>query len=129
MHETDRTRVLLVDDHAHFREGAAAVLRLEERVEVVGEAADGEDALDFLERQPVDFVLMDIDMPRLDGLEATERIVQLYPGTQVVILSGANAPELVGAARDAGARAYLCKSELAELAEQVVLLAAERDSP
>jgi two-component system response regulator DegU len=126
MSDAARTRVLLVDDHAPFREGAAAVLRLEGGVDVVGEASDGAEALEFLERHPVDVVLMDIDMPRLDGLEATGQITERYPETQVVILSGANAPELMDAAKDAGAKACLCKSELADLGTQVLELTAPR---
>jgi len=109
-------RVLVVDDHASFREGAVALLRLDERLEVVGEAADGAEAIAFLEREDVDVVLMDVDMPRMDGLAATVRIVAEHPETRVVVVSGAGSPELERAAEAAGAAAYLCKSRLAELA-------------
>jgi DNA-binding NarL/FixJ family response regulator len=120
MHPPGPVRVLIVDDHAPFREGTAAVLRLEEGVEVVAEAADGAEALELLEREPVDVVLMDVDMPRLDGLAATERVVARWPLTRVIVLSGAGSPELEAAAAAAGAAAYLCKSRLADLAAEVL---------
>jgi DNA-binding NarL/FixJ family response regulator len=122
MHPPGPVRILIVDDHAPFREGAAAVLRLEEGVEVVAEAADGAEALELLEREPVDVVLMDVDMPRLDGLTATERVVARWPRTRVIVLSGAGSPELEAAAVAAGAAAYLCKSRLADLAAEVLAI-------
>jgi DNA-binding NarL/FixJ family response regulator len=107
--------VLLVDDHVLFRAGVAALLRAEDRVDVIGEAADGIEALELMRIRPADVVVIDIDMPRLDGLAATRQILRDFPGTVVIVLSGAGRASDVDAARQAGARAYLAKDALLEL--------------
>lgn len=111
----ERTTVLLVDDHLLFRAGVAALLRAEDRVDVIGEAADGVEALELMRVRPADVVVIDIDMPRLDGLAATRQILRDFPGTVVIVLSGAGRTSDVDAARQAGARAYLAKDALLEL--------------
>jgi DNA-binding NarL/FixJ family response regulator len=110
-----RTSVLLVDDHALFRAGVAALLRAEDRVEIVGEASDGLEALQLMRQRPADVVVIDIDMPRLDGLAATRLILEEFPATVVIVLSGAGRASDVDASREAGASAYLAKDELIEL--------------
>jgi DNA-binding NarL/FixJ family response regulator len=112
-----------VDDHVLFRNGVAALLRAEDRVDVVGEAADGVEALELMRAHPADVVVIDIDMPRLDGIGATERILEEFPETVVIVLSGAGRASDVEAARAAGARAYLAKDALLELG---ALLSASR---
>ena len=102
-------RVLLVDDHEGFRSGLEAMLAPADHVEVVGALADGQAAVDFaLELQP-DVVLMDLHMPRLNGIEATARIVQSSPHIGVVVLTMLEDEDSVFAAVRAGARGYLLK--------------------
>ncbi|GAC1331690.1 MAG: response regulator transcription factor [Chloroflexota bacterium] len=79
--------VLLVDDHAIVREGLRMVLAAEKNIEVIGEAADGREALTKVEALNPDVVVMDIAMPNLNGLEATRQIVRRFPAARVVILT------------------------------------------
>jgi PAS domain S-box-containing protein len=105
-----RIRVLLVDDHAIFRKGVADLLREEPAVEVVGEAADGEMAVDMALRTNPDVILMDVSMPRLGGIEATQRIVGLLPSVRIVGLSACEAENVRDLFRAAGATAYVSKT-------------------
>lgn len=124
--EPQRTTVLLVDDHVLFRAGVAALLRAEDRVDVVGEAADGIEALELMHDRPADVVVIDIDMPRMDGIEATKLILEEFPETVVIVLSGAGRASDVDAARQAGARAYLAKDALLELGGMIRIPERER---
>jgi DNA-binding NarL/FixJ family response regulator len=80
-------RVVLADDHAIVREGLRLVLAAEADIEVIGEAGDGREALDLVERLKPDVVVMDIAMPKLNGLEATSQIRRRFPRVHVVILT------------------------------------------
>ena len=103
-------RILLVDDQPMLRMGFRMVLDAQPDLEVVGEAADGVEALAALERTPVDVVLMDVRMPRMDGVEATRRIAALpEPTPRVVILTTFDLDEYVFAGLRAGASAFLLK--------------------
>ena len=106
-------RVLIADDHLPFTEVVRAMLEPEEEIEIVGAVPDGEQALELVRDLRPNAVVMDISMPRLDGIEATRRIHEEVPETQVLILTGSNAPEDVERARDAGAEAYLTKDQIA----------------
>ncbi|MFD1546557.1 response regulator transcription factor [Nonomuraea guangzhouensis] len=102
--------VVVVDDQAVVREGLVLLLGLLPGIEVVGSAGDGEAALRLVaERQP-DVALMDLRMPRMDGVEATRRIRAEHPDTQVVVLTTYSDDESVFAALRAGARGFLTKS-------------------
>jgi DNA-binding NarL/FixJ family response regulator len=106
-------RVLIADDHRLFAEALRAILGAEPRVDVVGLAASGTDAVrQTLELEP-DVVLMDISMPGLDGIEATRRILAQQPETQVVMVTGSDARQDVDAARIAGAAGYVTKDRIA----------------
>ena len=102
-------RVLLVDDHEEFRTGLLALLAAVDGCEVVGSAADGHEAVALaLDLQP-DVVLMDLQMPKVNGMDATARIVQSSPHISVVVLTMMEDPDSVFAAVRAGARGYLLK--------------------
>jgi DNA-binding NarL/FixJ family response regulator len=103
-------RLLLVDDHALFREGVAGLLAYEDEFEVVGQAAGGEAALASARDLMPDLVLMDIDMPGIDGLETTRRLKREMPYVKVVILSVHDDDEKLFEAIKAGAQGYLLKS-------------------
>jgi DNA-binding NarL/FixJ family response regulator len=103
------TRVLLADDQGLVRAGFKALLAAQADVDVVGEAADGEQAVALAHETRPDVVLMDIRMPRLDGLEATRRITSSLPRTRVVVLTTFELDEYVFGALRAGASGFLLK--------------------
>ncbi|WUS66490.1 response regulator transcription factor [Kitasatospora sp. NBC_01246] len=105
----DPTRVLVADDQTVVREGIVMLLGLLPGIEVVGAAADGEEAVELVERHRPDVVLMDLRMPRCDGVEATRRIRAAHPETEVVVLTTYADDESLFPALQAGARGYLTK--------------------
>jgi DNA-binding NarL/FixJ family response regulator len=105
--------VLIADDHDLFAESIQAFLSTEDRIEVVGRAANGEEAVRLAaERRPA-VVLMDISMPVLDGFAAARRIREILPETCVLFLTGSDAPRDVEEAQRAGASGYLTKDRIA----------------
>jgi len=108
--EESTIRVLVADDHAILRGGLAAFLRAMEGMQLVGEAANGEEALRLARELQPDVVLMDIKMPVMDGVEATRAIRACCPRTQVVVLTSFVEDELVPHALEAGAIGYLLKN-------------------
>jgi NarL family two-component system response regulator LiaR len=102
-------KVLLVDDHAVVRKGLRALFDREADIEVVGEAGGGEDAVAMASRLRPDVVLMDLEMPGVNGTEATGRITEERPETRVVILTSHASEEAVFPALKAGAQGYLLK--------------------
>ncbi len=106
----DAIRVLVADDHAVVREGLRTFLELQEGLEVAGEAADGEEAVREAERLRPDVVLMDLVMPRLDGVGAMRELRRRLPGVRVIVLTSyAEDDRLLPAVR-AGAAGYLLKT-------------------
>ena len=103
------TRILIADDHAHFREGLSALLLSASDLEVVGQAADGEEAISLAAELQPDVVLMDLDMPGTGGIEATRRILNTSPHISILVISMHEDDDLVFAALQAGARGYLLK--------------------
>ena len=123
--QADRIRVLVADDHAAFRDGLAAVLGTADDLELVGEAASGDDAVAAVAARQPDVVLMDVNMPGLDGIEATRRIVDGSPHVAILVLTMHDDDETVFAAVRAGARGYLLKgAQRAELLRAVRAVAA-----
>ena len=102
-------RVLLADDHAVVRQGLRTFLELQDEIEVVGEASDGAGAVAAVERLEPDVVLMDLVMPRVDGIEAIRRIRELRPATRVLALTSFVDDDKVFPAVRAGAAGYLLK--------------------
>jgi DNA-binding NarL/FixJ family response regulator len=102
-------RLLLVDDQALFREGLHTLLSVHDEVQVVGEAANGEEALQQVARLSPDVVLMDVRMPVLDGVAATRQICRAYPASRVIMLTTFDDDEYVFEGLRAGAAGYLLK--------------------
>ncbi len=117
-------RVLLADDHRLMREGTAALLGADERIEIVGLAHDGREALALAERRKPDVVLLDLNMPEIDGLEACARLRKQDGGPEVLMLTvSEEEPDLYAALR-VGAAGYLTKDvPPAELIEAVLAVA------
>jgi NarL family two-component system response regulator LiaR len=112
--------VLVVDDHAVVREGLRAFLELQEGIEVAGEAADGEEAIEVAERLIPDVVLMDLVMPRLDGVGAMRALRERVPAARVIVLTSFLDEDRLLPALRAGAAGYLLKNaEPKELARAV----------
>jgi len=107
--ERKPARVVVADDQTVVREGIVMLLGLLPGLEVVGSAGDGEEAVRLVAELSPDVVLMDLRMPRCDGVEATRRIRSEYPGTQVVVLTTFGDDESLFPALHAGARGYLTK--------------------
>lgn len=115
-----RIRILLADDHAIIREGLRAILLETGDIEVVGQAAEGLEAIRLAQELKPDVVVMDIAMPRLNGLEATRRILKACPEVRVLVLSQYERKDYVLEAIAAGAAGYLLKRDAgAELAEAI----------
>jgi two-component system, NarL family, response regulator LiaR len=116
----DAIRVLLVDDHAVVREGLRSFLELQDGIEIAGEAADGEAAVREAERLRPDVILMDLVMPRLDGVGAMRELRRRLPAIRVIVLTSFAQDDRLLPAIQAGAAGYLLKNvEPAELARAV----------
>jgi len=114
-------RVLLVDDQALFRDIAKNMFSSVEEFEVVAEAVDGADAVDAYANLRPDLVLMDVQMPRVNGLEATKQILKGNPDAKVVITSMRSEPEYRRLALDTGALGFIAKRDLSLSALKDVL--------
>ena len=125
---TKAARILIVDDQTLFRTGLSSLLSQDERVEVVGQALDGADAVKQAVRLKPDVVLMDIKMPNLDGIEATRQIIEALPGTKVLILTTFDSDSQVIQALKAGASGYVLKdsSAAAIVSSIIAVMSGER---
>jgi DNA-binding NarL/FixJ family response regulator len=113
-------RVVLADDQTLVREGLSLMLGLVDGIEVVGVAEDGEQAVAMVDAESPDVALLDLRMPRVDGVEATARIKQHYPDVEVVVLTTYADDESVMAALRAGARGYLTKDASSDEIERAI---------
>jgi two-component system, NarL family, response regulator DesR len=102
-------RVLVVDDHALFAEALMLTPAIDDRIEVVGSASSGVEAISLAEALRPDVVLMDVHMPSMDGIEATRRVRSISPGSRVVMVTAARSPEIAHHALAAGAERCLTK--------------------
>ena len=109
MADIEKIKVLIVDDHRVVRQGLRTFLDLNDDIQVVGEAGDGQEAVDLAAQLKPDIVLMDLVMPRLDGIAATSRIKALGQGTKVIALTSFTEDDKVFPAIQAGASSYLLK--------------------
>jgi DNA-binding NarL/FixJ family response regulator len=121
-------RVVLADDESLFVEALAALLEIDERIDVVGRAHDGLEALRLVASARPDVVLMDLDMPRINGIGATRILNAEYPFVRTVIVTASIAPEDLDRAREAGAAAYVTKDRVHdELTEILLEVAADAE--
>jgi DNA-binding NarL/FixJ family response regulator len=121
-------RVLLVDDDALMRAGLASILSSDAAVDVVGEAADGRDAVERVDALRPDVVLMDVRMPEVDGITATRDVVAASPDTRVVILTTFEDDEYIFGALTAGASGFLLKRTTPESLIEAIKAVAAGDS-
>jgi CheY-like chemotaxis protein len=124
-----KIRVLLADDHDMVREGLASILSDEGDIELVGEASDGETAVELAQRTRPDVIVMDIAMPQLNGVEATRRILGELPQTRVIGLSMHEREDMEIAMREAGAAAYLPKADTTDTLIDAIRSTAAHKSP
>lgn len=120
--------VVIADDHALMREGTRQILEDQPGLQVVGEAEDGEEAVALVSRLHPDVVLMDIAMPKLNGIEATRLIKKTSPSTSVLVLTAYDDDQYIFALLDAGAAGYLLKNVRGEELAQAVRAVAEGES-
>ncbi|MFF3958242.1 response regulator [Streptomyces sp. NPDC001890] len=123
-----RIRVVVVDDHTVMRAGVVALLAGEDGIEIVGEAADGRDALDLVARHDPDVALVDLRMPVLDGVGATTGIVARYPRTRVLILTTYDTDQDIERGVEAGAIGYLLKDATREQLADAIRSAARGET-
>ena len=126
---TKAARILITDDHALVREGLRTMLSGEEGLRVVGEAHDGQQALSMCRELHPDLVLMDVRMPKMDGLEATRRIKAEMPKTSVVMVTMHESPDYLLEAVRAGAAGYVLKDASGERLLGAVRRTLEGESP
>jgi DNA-binding NarL/FixJ family response regulator len=122
-------RVLVVDDHAIVRRGVIDLIGTCDDIEVVGEAADGKEALDVARRTEPDVVLMDLSMPGVDGVQATRDICAAVPGTQVIVLTSLGDQDSILRAIEAGAVGYLLKHSEPDTILSAIRVATQGGSP
>jgi DNA-binding NarL/FixJ family response regulator len=116
-----RVRVLIADDHRLFSEALEAILATDDRIEVVGQANDGGEAVELAKKLEPDVVLMDVSMPVLDGFEATKAIRAAGGKICVLMLTGSNSRADVDRSRAAGASGYVTKDRIAsELVDAIL---------
>ncbi len=104
-----KVRIVLVEDHTILREGLRALLSADPDFEIIGEAADGREAVRLVEKQVPDLILMDLSMPRMTGMDAIREIKKRYPATKIIALTVHKTEEYLGTTLQAGADGYVLK--------------------
>jgi DNA-binding NarL/FixJ family response regulator len=121
---TDPVRVLLVEDHRMFAEALELLLAAEKGIESMGAVATGEQMMELCRRECPDVVLMDIDLPGMDGVEATEQLIRLCPDAQVVAITALQPGDVMAQAIQAGATGFVPKTQAADHLVDVIRKAA-----
>ena len=122
------TRIVIIDDHQLFREGVKRILEFEKSFEVVAEGNDGTEAAELVEKHHPDVVLMDINMPHVNGIEATQKLVDNYPDSKVIILSIHDDENYVTHALKTGASGYMLKEMDADALIEAIKVVADGGS-
>lgn len=108
-------KVIIADDHTIVREGLKSLIdSMGQDIEIIGEASNGNELLEIAEQKPADVYILDISMPILNGIEATDRLIRMDPENKIIILSRHDNKELVKKALEFGARGYVLKSNTGE---------------
>lgn len=102
--------IIIVDDHKIFREGLKAIINFEDIGTIIGEASNGEEFIEQLKSLKPDLVLMDIDMPQMDGFEATEKALRIMPGLKIIAFTVFSEVEYYNKMVDIGAKGFILKS-------------------
>lgn len=102
-------RIMLVDDHSLFRKGLASLLSDQPGIDVIGEASNGDEAIEYAKTLKPDLIMMDINMPKRDGLEATKEIKKILPDIKIVMLTASDEDQYLFEAMKIGAQGYLLK--------------------
>ncbi|MED4402746.1 response regulator transcription factor [Metabacillus fastidiosus] len=123
-----KTNIAIIDDHQLFREGVKRILDFEPAFEVVAEGDDGTEALEIVEKNNPDVIIMDINMPNMNGVEATKKLVEANPSVKVIILSIHDDENYVTHALKTGARGYLLKEMDADTLIEAVKVVADGGS-
>ncbi|RXJ02292.1 DNA-binding response regulator [Anaerobacillus alkaliphilus] len=118
-------KIVIIDDHQLFREGVKRILAMENNFEIVAEGDDGSKAIDLVEQFHPDVILMDINMPKVNGVEATRRLIELYPDIKVLILSIHDDESYVTHVLKTGASGYLLKEMDADSLIEAVRVVAD----
>lgn len=109
--ETTSCRIVIVDDHSLIRRGLKTMIELESDMEVIGEAEDGEDLLDFLCHEQPDLIVLDISMPKINGIETVQKVAEKYPDILILMLTMHRNSQYFYNAISAGAHGYLMKDD------------------
>lgn len=124
----DTTKIVIIDDHQLFREGVKRILDFETNFHVVAEGDDGAEALELMEKHEPDVFIMDINMPKMNGVEATRQLVEANPEAKVIVLSIHDDENYVTHALQTGARGYLLKEMDADALVDAVKVVADGGS-
>lgn len=113
-------KIIIVDDHEIFRNGLKMVLNKLKYPEIIGEASNGQEFLEILDREQADIVLMDIEMPLLDGIEATSKALEKYPDLKILALTMFNEDNYIQSMIDAGVKGFLIKNISKEILDKAI---------
>ncbi len=116
----DKLKIIIADDHEFFRNGLKMVINRLKYAKVIGEAANGKDLLELLEKKEPDIVLIDIEMPVMNGIEATRIALETYPDLKIVALTMFEDGEYVQSMIDAGAKGFLLKNITKDVLDQAL---------
>lgn len=120
-----KIRVVIADDHEIFRKGLKNVLSRLKYIDLVGEAVNGDEVIDIVKKKNIDIILMDIEMPEMNGIEATRRILSIKPDVKVVALTMFNDEQYIQDMLDAGAKGFLLKSITKQILDKAIRTIAE----
>jgi len=102
--------IILVDDHLPFRQGIKSIIKAERMAQVIGEASNGIELMELLSQGAPDLVIMDIDMPRMNGIEATQKALEIFPDLKIIVYTMFGEKEYAQKMSDLGVKAFMLKS-------------------